>query len=70
MNMRVTIKSHFHNRQTWIQEDARPGEAPADVYLRLQYRAGEGDPSARRKLARIRRKLCGNRDCQCSFSFS
>ena len=63
----ITVSSNFHAQTATIREDVRAGDTAEEAYTRLQARAAEGDPAARRKLARIRKSICGSNECQCIY---
>lgn len=67
MHRYITVRSNFHAQTATIREDVRAGDTAEEVYTRLQIRAAEGDPAARRKLARTRREICGGSECQCIY---
>ena len=57
----ITLKNSFHNSSVRV----RVPDTDSDHWLDLRIAAHEGDESAKRKVQRIRRTLCGSGGCQC-----
>ena len=69
--MRVEIRSPFHG--TTITTNVKPayGRGSVDILSALDYESWSHGPDAdyaRRKLAEIKRGLCGQPDCKCIFT--
>ena len=69
--MRVEIRSPFHG--TTITTNVKPAygrDGSVDILSALEYESWNHGPDAdyaRRKLAEIKRGLCGRSDCNCIF---
>ena len=68
--MEKTVYSKFHGREAIVAIKDRYCIREEDALAELNYEvyAGKEDaPYARRKLAEIKRKVCGGMDCKCAI---
>jgi hypothetical protein len=78
---KITLHNTFHSTSCRIQLDAgdhqefvvEQEQTDRDLWEFICYKAGTGLPSPdydwRGAKARIRRKLCGSRDCKCAVVY-
>lgn len=66
--IKIKIENQFHDTEifarapeSWLQENGGAG-----FLATLSMLATQGDNAAKKRLARIDKKLCGMRDCYCS----
>ena len=69
--MKITVESKFHNREATITVKDNYKDKSIDVLGRLDYEVynrGKDSLYASRKLAEIKRKVCGSKSCQCPIT--
>lgn len=63
--MKLILRNSFHNTKITIL--AEDGVSPYAAYQDIACLAYSGDKSAKRKLQKINRSLCGMTDCKCGI---
>ena len=66
--MKIKVQSKFHGREAVVIVKDRYKDKSIDVLGRLDYEVyndGKDTLYAKRKLAEIKRKVCGSSGCQC-----
>lgn len=70
--MRITLRNSFHNTSTTINVpaedlDTDPRVSPATTYMHQMEMSD--NPADRRRVARVKARLCGVKGCTCSGSW-
>jgi len=69
--MKIMVDSKFHGREAVVTVKDIYKDESIGVLGRLDYEVyNEGDDAiyAKRKLAEIKQKVCGSKDCQCRIT--
>jgi hypothetical protein len=64
---RIKLVNRFHNTTMYILADDEMLDYPGGPMVIIEGRAAEGRVSERDRLARIKRTLCGQAGCGCSY---
>lgn len=64
--MKARLSNSFHGTRIYINvPKSWKDKDQFEIYAELELLAYQGDKSAKRKIARIDKTLCGKKDCHC-----